>query len=238
MKYQGSKRRIAKYIIPIMLNSVEINEETIFYDVFCGGANLIDKVPLKNRIAIDNDDYLIEALKVIRDNPTNLPKNNKEFTEKDYSNVKNNKEKYPKWFVGYVGFALSWGGRWFSSFRRDSLNRDYVKEAYNSAIKQSKLLQGIEFICLDYKKIKYKKNSIIYCDPPYQNTAKYKCVFNHVEFWDWVRKMSKDGYNIFVSEYNAPEDFKVVWEKEIINELVKTGNKRKRIEKLFKWKGE
>jgi len=103
MKYQGSKRRIAKFIIPILLKDV------IFYDVGCGGANLIDKVPLSNRVAVDKDEYLIEALKVIRDNPEKLPKDNKEFTEDDYKDIKNNKDKYPKWLVGYVGYALSWG---------------------------------------------------------------------------------------------------------------------------------
>jgi DNA adenine methylase len=106
MKYQGSKRRIAKHLIPIMMQYVK-NEDTVFYDVCCGGANLIDKVLLKNRIAIDKDEYLIEALKVIRDNPEWLPKNNKEFTEQDYKEIQRNKDKYPKWLVGYVGYALS-----------------------------------------------------------------------------------------------------------------------------------
>jgi len=239
MKYQGSKRRVAKYIIPIMLENIP--EDVIFYDVCCGGGNLVDKVPLKNRIAIDVDEYVIEALKAIRDFPEKLPKNNQEFTEEDYKEIKNNKEKHPKWLVGYVGYALSWGGKWFDCFRRDKIGkRDYVAESYRDALKQSKNLQGVKFICKSYDEINYSKNSIIYVDPPYQQTKGYKHKFNHDKFWQWVRKMSKIGYKIFVSEYTAPNDFVIVWEKQRHVPMSNlTGKKRNkyRIEKLFVYRG-
>ena len=38
MKYMGSKRRIAKYILPIMLK--DRIENQYFYDLFCGGGNV------------------------------------------------------------------------------------------------------------------------------------------------------------------------------------------------------
>ena len=239
MKYQGSKRRIAKHILPIILK--DTTEDTIFYDVCCGGANLIDKVPFKNRIAIDKDEYLIEALKVIRDNPEKLPKDNKEFTEEDYKEIKNNKDKYPKWLVGYVGYALSWGGKWFGGYRKDKIGkRDYVNESYRDALKQSKMLQGVEFICASYDEIDYNKNSVIYVDPPYANTTKYKTDFDHNKFWNWVKEISKQGHKIFVSEYNAPDDFTAIWSQEINVGLAhlngKQENKRK-VEKLFIYKG-
>ena len=40
MKYLGSKRRIAHYILPIILNGMK--EGDYFVDLFCGGCNLLD----------------------------------------------------------------------------------------------------------------------------------------------------------------------------------------------------
>jgi len=42
MKYMGSKNRITKDILPIILNNRKENQ--YFVDLFVGGANLIDKV--------------------------------------------------------------------------------------------------------------------------------------------------------------------------------------------------
>ncbi|WP_262499660.1 hypothetical protein [Prevotella amnii] len=40
MKYLGSKRRIAKDILPIILDGMR--EGDYFIDAFCGGCNLLD----------------------------------------------------------------------------------------------------------------------------------------------------------------------------------------------------
>lgn len=45
MKYLGSKRRIVKDILPIILDGMK--EGNCFVDAFCGGCNLLDKVPSK-----------------------------------------------------------------------------------------------------------------------------------------------------------------------------------------------
>ena len=76
MKYMGSKSRIAKRILPIILK--DIRPEQWYIEPFVGGANIIDKVGGK-RIGIDSNEYLIEALKLIRDNPKSLPKDNSVF---------------------------------------------------------------------------------------------------------------------------------------------------------------
>lgn len=47
MKYMGSKRRIVKDILPIMMK--DMNENTAFVDVFCGGCHVIEQVPSSYR---------------------------------------------------------------------------------------------------------------------------------------------------------------------------------------------
>ena len=66
-----------------------------------------------------------------------------------------------------------------------------------------------------YKKVEFPDPSecVIYCDPPYINTVGYLSgSFNHNEFYDWCIEKAKQGYKVFISEYDMPRDrFKSVF---------------------------
>ena len=231
MKYMGSKNRIAKEILPIMLKE---REQRTWIEPFVGGANLIDKVQGK-RIGADINNYLIDALIAIRDCVVDLPKNNREFTEEDYKSLRKSDDYKYK---GYAGFAFSYIGKWLGGWCRDGLNkRDYVNEAYKNALNQSESLKGIRFVNESYDKLQIPDNSLIYCDPPYEGTTSYKDGFNHADFWQWCRDKSNEGHIVFVSEYNAPNDFKCIWSKEIVSSLTQDTGSKKAIEKLFTYTG-
>ncbi len=225
----GSKARVAKEILPIMLKNRHSNQYWV--EPFVGGANMIDNVD-GNRIGADINKYLIEALIAIRDDIDLLPKNNKEFTEDDYKKLKLSDDYKYK---GYAGFAFSYSGKWLGGWCRDGLNkRDYVNEAYKNAIKQSPYLQNISFINCGYSELQIPDNSIIYCDPPYKDTTAYNTnSFDHDKFWQWVRKKTNENHTVFVSEYTAPEDFEVIWQKEIVSSLTKNTGSKTGVEKLF-----
>ena len=225
----GSKNRIAKHILPIMLEHK--TEEMTWVEPFVGGANMIDKVDGK-RIGADINPYLIDALIAIRDCVSDLPKNNKEFTEEDYKQLRKNDDYKYK---GYAGFAFSYSGKWLGGWCRDGKNkRDYVNESYKNAIKQSPKLQGLKLVQSSYDELPLNSdNCLIYCDPPYKGTTSYKDSFDHIKFWNWCREMNDRGHKIFVSEYNAPDDFKCIWQKEIVSSLTKNTGSKKGIEKLF-----
>ena len=59
MQYMGSKDRIAKHILPIML--AERKPDQWWVEPFVGGANMIDKVE-GNRIGNDSHEFLIALL--------------------------------------------------------------------------------------------------------------------------------------------------------------------------------
>ena len=64
--------------------------------------------------------------------------------------------------------------------------------------------------------------------------------FPHEKFWEWVRKMSKEGHKVFVSEYTAPDDFKCIWQKtkkDGMGTTVKGNKQNVKTEKLFVYKG-
>lgn len=213
MKYMGSKNRIAKYILPIMLKEMKQNNILTWVEPFVGGGNTIDKIDTI-RIGSDSNTYVIQALISIRDYIKELPKNNNEFTEEMYNEIKKSNTYKHK---GYASFAFSYAGKFLGGWRRDSENkRDYVKEAYKNAQKQSKLLQGVTLINCDYDKLIIPKLSLIYCDPPYQGTTPYKTgKFDHDKFFDWCREKVKEGHIVYVSEYTAPDDFECVWQGDI-----------------------
>ncbi len=82
-----------------------------------------------------------------------------------------------------------------------------------------------ELECLDCKNLQIFQDSylnidlpapdecVIYCDPPYINTAGYiSGDFNHAGFYDFVENLAKKDYKVFISEYEMPLDrFKSVY---------------------------
>ncbi len=229
MKYMGSKMRIAKHILPIILEHHGASK--VYVEPFVGGANLIDNIT-GDRIGSDLNETVIQALSSIKYHLDQLPRNNQEFTEEDYKEARNNLD-YPH--RSYIGYALSYGGKFFGGWRRDKeYRRDYIKEAYKSACKQSPKLQTIALFVSDYKNLVIPDNSTIYCDPPYKNTTSYKTsTFDHQAFYQWCRTKRDQGHTIYVSEYTAPDDFQCVWQKEISSSLTKDTGSKKAMEKLF-----
>ena len=226
MKYMGSKNRIAKYLLPIILKNRKLGQW--YVEPFVGGANMIDKVS-GNRIGSDTNPYLIALLTALKDG-WNPPVS---VTEEEYRHVKNNKELYSKKLVGYVG-VNSYGGKFFGGYRRDSMGRrNYWREHLNNINKQRLNLKGIVFFNKDYRDIELPNNSIIYCDPPYLDSTRYARQFDHGLFWEWCRCKYAEGHSVFVSEYDSPKDFVCVWRKKIVSSLTRNTGSKKGVEKLF-----
>lgn len=227
MKYMGSKSRHAKEMLPIILKGRKPGQ--FYVEPFVGGANMIDKVD-GDRLGADIHEYLIAMWQAVSDGwqPPAV------VTEDDYNNIRKNKEDYPAELVGYVGFSLSYGGKWFGGWRRDSVGkRDYVEESRKGALKQFPRVVGVKFVHSSYDKLVMPTGSLIYCDPPYKGTTKYKDDFDHEKFYDWCRAKRQEGHTIFISEYEMPGDFLCVWSKEVTNSLTKNTGAKKGIEKLF-----
>ena len=69
----------------------------------------------------------------------------------------------------------------------------------------------IETSSVSYADYEYREGDVVYCDPPYKNTQDYGIQFNSDVFWEWARTRN---YPVYVSEYQAPEDFVSIWSKE------------------------
>ena len=80
-------------------------------------------------------------------------------------------------------------------------------------LEQLERLQRLEINCGSYLDYKYQKGDIVYCDPPYEDTAKYdNDGFNHKQFYDWVASRE---YPVYFSSYKISDNrFNVVWQTE------------------------
>lgn len=239
MKYMGSKSRIANDIVPIIQEEIDKTGAN-YYEPFCGGCNIIDKINAKIRCASDNNKYLIAMWKHLTENPDDeYPK---EISYEHYSDVRANKEKYPDWYVGYVGFLASYNGRFFDGgyaktvISKTGVTRNYYREAKDNIFRQLPHVVGVKFACLDYSESK-PRNMVVYCDIPYFSTKQYSTSkdFDHEKFWQTMREWSKNNI-VFVSEEHAPDDFECVWQQEIIRTQDNT-KRTKAVEKLFRYGG-
>lgn len=97
-------------------------------------------------------------------------------------------------------------------------------------LQQLEQLQRLELTSLSYDKVEIKPNSIIYCDPPYINTASYLGTFDHTKFYEWVRAQNQP---VFISEYTMPKDFDIAFSVEKKTCLSSKGMTSTKHEKLF-----
>ena len=226
----GSKARIAKHILPIMLAECEKKGITTWVEPFVGGANMIDKVPdTFERVGYDLNLHTIAALIGIRDHVEELPDN---VSEDFYKSIKKT-EAHP--INSWIRFECSFGAKLDNGYARNAKLANYAQMGLNLALKQSPKIQNVDFICDSYENHSFE-NCLVYCDPPYQGTTGYKTgAFDHDKFFEWCREQAKKNV-VFVSEYNAPDDFECVWQGEIKTNFASNRKSatHKAVEKLFK----
>lgn len=245
MKYMGSKAKIFKEILPIILK--DIKKEQVYVEPFCGGLNSLCMVKQQNIIANDINPFLIamwQYLKTFKGQflPYYIDKKLYDAWRNYYNREKKNgiklvPDNFKKYAIcGWVGFMASFNGRFYDGgySGHDVKGRDYIKEQINNTLSQVPFLNNVQFRCGEYYDLTIPDNSIIYCDIPYKNTKQYNLSkdFNYDKFYKWCYEMKEKGNKIFISEYFMPENFTCIWQKEVTVSLNQKITK-KPIEKLF-----
>jgi DNA adenine methylase len=117
------------------------------------------------------------------------------------------------------------------------MTHNYIQERINyyNKLYINPIFMNTKIHLKSYDKLK-PKTSLIYCDPPYENTTGYgKNIFDNTKFWKIMREWSKNNI-VFISEYNAPSDFICVSEQEKYSTLSGNSTRSIRVEKLFIYK--
>jgi DNA adenine methylase len=229
MAYVGGKSKCYSHIIKI-LNDPKYDNLN-YLEPFMGMCHILKRVKNKKKyIASDINENLYTLIKGVQNHETFI-----DITKKQYLKLKNQEKSFQK---SLAAFTYSYNGKEFGGYTKT--NKDQTRNYPEERIRYYKSLQDNE----TFKKTKLKNCSydkwnpsgyLIYCDPPYIDTTDYKTNFNHEQFWEKVRQWSKNNI-VFVSEYNAPKDFKVVSKSEKYMSLSGSGSSEKRTEKLFQYK--
>jgi DNA adenine methylase len=244
MKMLGSKRTVAKQIMAYIASKTHPN--WLYIEPFVGGANTLPHIPFRQAILSDAHPYLVALLRHVRQGGY-LPHT---VTEQNYIDVKEQPSRYAPFYVGFVGFCCSFGGKFFGGYARDhKTGRNYADEGRRNLAKLSKHLQGHTIITGSYEMYRPEniRDAVFYCDPPYRGTTGYKrfegdklvsMEFDSAAFWRWAQEMSKTN-QVYVSEYNAPEGWEAVWQNTKTVNIDNKGSKaRSSVEKLFVYKGD
>jgi len=207
MQYLGGKYRIRKKLGAFLTEQAKGKD--FFLDLFCGAGNVVTNVDHPNRYANDGNKYIVAVLKRAQRGGVFPDVITKEF----HQQVKKNKDAYPDWLVGFVGFGCSFGGDFFHGFARG----DYASSAANSLSKID--LIGVQLAVSEYQNAEIPKGSgLIYCDPPYEGTTGYSIAFDTEQFYRWAREQAQ-WHTVLVSEYEHNARGPILWLLESKKEL-------------------
>ena len=247
MTYMGGKQKLVKYIAPILNNYIKENGIENFYDVMCGGANIVSSIECENLFANDLSPTLIALHKTAQEDFLKICTNStREQWDRCYSEYKKLKKKnfkidseIPLEEIGAIEWFGSFSGRGFpGGYGVVSKNRNQFEERYNNLKKQasSPTYKKINFSCGDYRNLEFKPNSLCYLDAPYKNSTSYglSSDFNFIEYYKWIIKIAKTN-PIFISEQELPNSLgaRIVWEKEVKRDIDPNKKKELKTERLY-----
>lgn len=226
MRYQGGKDRLSKYIIPI-LEDYRLSDQ-VYLEPFVGGGSVLSRMSGR-RIASDIHYPLIAMYRALQQgwNPPSA------VSKGEYEDAQQQSHKYAAHELAFIGYGCSWGGKWFGGYASGE-QRNYSNESRQNLLSMD--LSSVDLLCGPYWMYR-PENMLIYCDPPYEESTKYKSAeqFDHLRFWLTMRWWAQDNV-VFVSErVKVPTDV-----AELVWEIPHTGgirsNNEKPTEKLYRVK--
>lgn len=214
MKWSGSKESQSESILKYIQ---EINFEN-YYEPFVGGGsiflNLLDSQSnIKEYFISDLNPDLISVYNLIKSNPSKLiGKYNYHYTNYNSSDIQNRKDYFNKVKEAYnkerdssdFYFIMRTTTNGMPRYNRkgDFNNSCHFsrsgmdpKRVSNIIYRYHKLFneKNVNFYISSYDKINFQKNSLIYLDPPYENTkGMYFNNFNNSEFIKWLNSINQN----------------------------------------------
>ena len=229
MQYFGGKQRTAAKLAAFIRPTVV--ERGAYVEPFVGGASMMAIQPAPVRIGADANEALIAMWRALANGwvPPDV------VTETTYFNVKQRRDVTDP-LTAFVGFGVSFAGKWFGGFARDGRGRNYAANAASSLRKKMRGLSGVVWHSGDYRTVPLPPRAVIYCDPPYAGTTQYGAIgaFDWAAFWAWCLARHAEGFAVFVSEYAAPTSFRAALEISTKTDIrTKASGKESRVERLF-----
>jgi site-specific DNA-adenine methylase len=233
MQYMGGKHYLKKKLTKAIL--AHTVSRSNYWEPFVGGGNMFEEIATHfDRLFVGD---IHEDLILLYQEVANGWDPPSEVSREFYEQLRLDK---PSAMRGFAGFGLSFGGIWFSKYSKGNpaIGQYFAQAARNSMLRLRPQLSRAEIRCQSYANCTPQMSDVVYCDPPYRNTANYTGTekFDHGKFWSIAQAWSVSGVHVFVSEYNAPDGWVSIFEQAHAVRI-NGGTKGSKIEKLFVWKG-
>jgi DNA adenine methylase len=238
MQYMGGKARTARRIAESIAERV--TDDATYYEPFLGGGSVASAVAANGCVRrlhlSDVHADLIELWRAVLvgwQPPT--------IVGRDEYEAQRHAE--PSAMRGFVGFACSFGAKWFSGYARNARGRNYADAASRGLLRKAAPLralgEGVSVRQCSYVDIAPMPGDVIYLDPPYGKSTGYGGTegFDHAAFWAWATEWSRQGVNVLVSEFAAPDGWVPAWR--VARGVNLNRNKtRASVESLYVWRGD
>ena len=135
-------------------------------------------------------------------------------TEEMYLQCNRNRDDQDP-LTAYVGFGMGFGGKYFGGFARSERGAPSSDNERRSIVLREAVLRkaaalrsvGADVAAHGYLAYDGQVETTMYLDPPYAGRTKQsKFTFDHDQFWDFARRMSRSNI-VLVSEFTFPDDF-------------------------------
>ena len=225
-QYHGGKFKIGKDIAKIIYDTCKDKKYNGYCEPFCGMLSVYKNIhnlfESGSQVSFEYKagDFNHCLIKMWKKAQTGWKPSTKKISKEKFLSLKHNDKVTA--YKGFVGFVWDFRGHFFTSFAHTK-----YKTVHNSSIRVNEIgiqLKNVDFQVGDYTNYSNLKNFIIYCDPPYKNTAsrfyngidRKMAKFDSEQFWEWCIEMSKHNI-VFVSEYSIPDKYKdkcdIIYEK-------------------------
>lgn len=232
VSYVGGKYRIARHIEAAIL--ARSGGRTRYVEPFLGGGATYCRLSKHFRVSEGYDivpDLVLMWQEAMKGWVPSIP-----VSEDDYAALRNAEPSAQR---GFVGFGVSFGGKWFGGYARSRAGAapgyDYAAGSARTLSRQARAMCG-QVALADYRDLQIGADTVVYADPPYAGTTGYAGTppFDSEEFWAVAKSWTQLGAAVFVSEYAAPAEWQCVWERPMPVYL--RGDHQKpggRVERLF-----
>lgn len=233
MSYIGGKARGSSHILAV-LNDKRF-EGYDFLEPFVGMGHVLRRVVNKRSYSASDANPLVMRLLTAVQSGEMMPSITRErYTQLRAATDEVSLER------ACAAFQYSFNGREFGGYvdtyaRRNGTIDDIPgsRANYYATLANSPSFARATLAQCDYR-AHTPTNALVYCDPPYQGTTRYKGTepFDHGAFWETVRDWSRDNV-VLVSEYAAPPDFVCVASRPKPSCLAGGHKATPRVERLF-----
>jgi|SRR6186997_1936676 len=223
----GGKARIAKRLAEVMLSTT--TDRVGYLEPFVGGAWVLEQMAPHFSAPAAGDVMLDVALLWQAVQQGWVPPT--EISRERYDELRNAEPSAER---AFAGFGCSFGGKWFGGYAKNDPSHaaDYAGAAHRSIIKKTPVAQRSFITHADYRSWAPGPGVVVYCDPPYSGAP----AWDADQFWATARQWTADGATVFISEYSAPADARVVWSADVLQALngARSGTQGTVAEKLFR----